>query len=68
MRVLFLILAFWPMTASADCVILLHGLARSKASFVLMDEVLTARGYHVVRPGYASRQETITALATEVVP
>lgn len=68
MRALLLALLFLPSTAMADCVILLHGLARSKASFVLMDEVLTAQGYHVVRPGYDSTEETITSLATEVVP
>jgi len=43
-----------PANARADCVVLLHGLARSETSFAIMEGVLKARGYDVVRPGYPS--------------
>lgn len=54
--------------AQAECVILLHGLARSEASFVVMEQVLERRGYQVVRPGYASTEDTIPHLAEAVLP
>lgn len=65
--VLFLILLF-PASALADCVVLLHGLARSETSFAIMAEVLKARGYTVVRPGYASTSLPIPALAKQTLP
>lgn len=66
---LFLALVFWlAAPAAADCVVLLHGLARTQASFLLMQEVLERRGYRVVRPGYPSTEETISNLAVEVLP
>ena len=64
---LFLTLVAAP-PAAADCVVLLHGLARTQASFLLMQEVLERRGYRVVRPGYPSTEETIATLAGEVLP
>lgn len=60
--------ALLPLPAAADCVILLHGLARTEASFAVMEEVLQSRGYSVVRPGYASTEETIQVLAQETLP
>ena len=54
--------------AAADCVILLHGLARSEASFAVMGEVLEARGYQVERPGYASTEAPVEELAQRVLP
>jgi pimeloyl-ACP methyl ester carboxylesterase len=68
MRYLLLFLLFLPRAALADCVVLLHGLARSQASFVLMEEVLKSNNYQVVRPGYPSTVETISGLAGEVIP
>ncbi|SEP19292.1 Alpha/beta hydrolase family protein [Salinihabitans flavidus] len=64
MRLLALILLLWPGAALADCVVLLHGLARSDASFLVMDAVLESEGYDVVRPDYdstAARVETLAA-------
>ncbi len=52
----------------ADCVILLHGLARTENSFLLVQELLERQGYRVVRPGYASTERTISALASDVMP
>lgn len=52
----------------ADCVVLLHGLARTSDSFVLMEQVLKARGYKVARPTYPSTKATVSALARDVLP
>lgn len=68
MRFLILFLLFLPATVRADCVILLHGLARSEASFVLMGEVFEARGYQVVRPGYPSTELPIQDLVDQTLP
>ncbi|MDO5759001.1 MAG: alpha/beta fold hydrolase [Rhodobacterales bacterium] len=57
-----------PSPASADCVILLHGLARSNASFLVMGEVLQATGMQVVIPSYPSTKARIAVLADEVLP
>ncbi|HBS50380.1 MAG TPA: acetyltransferase [Rhodobacteraceae bacterium] len=65
---LILMLLCLPLPARADCVVLLHGLARTEASFLLMEEVLDRRGYDVVRPGYPSTDQTIAALAEQVIP
>ncbi|WP_255731219.1 alpha/beta fold hydrolase [Phaeobacter sp. B1627] len=54
--------------AGSGCVILLHGLARTETSFLLMEEALTARGYEVVRPGYPSTEHTVERLANAVMP
>lgn len=52
----------------ADCVVLLHGLARSEASLLLLDEILEEQGYEVIRPSYPSTEATVGALATAVLP
>ena len=62
------LLMTWPAVARADCVVLLHGLARTEASFALMEQVLKMRGYAVVRPGYASTDLPIPALADSTIP
>jgi len=53
---------------SKGCVILLHGLARTEVSFLLMEEALLARGYEVVRPGYPSTEHRVERLADAVLP
>jgi pimeloyl-ACP methyl ester carboxylesterase len=60
--------ALMPLPAAADCVILLHGLARSEASFAVLEEVLESRGHRVVRPGYPSTEAPVDALAAAVLP
>ena len=45
-----------PAPARADCVILLHGLARSSTSFWLMEDVLGRDGYAVVNRDYPSTE------------
>ncbi len=58
----------WPLSVAADCVVLLHGLARTETSFALMEQVLLYRGYKVVRPGYPSTDLPIPDLAAATVP
>lgn len=57
-----------PAPALADCVVLLHGLARTDASFIVMEEVLQARGYSTFRPEYPSTELEIGTLADETLP
>jgi pimeloyl-ACP methyl ester carboxylesterase len=53
---------------STEAVILLHGLARSEASFAPMEELLRHAGYHVVNQGYPSRKHRIEELAELTLP
>ena len=57
-----------PNLAQADCAVLLHGLARSETSFVVMEQVLKMQGYQVERPGYDSTQYSVAELADQVLP
>lgn len=60
---------FSPIAARAgDCVVLLHGLARTEVSFVIMAEVLERRGYRVVMPGYPSTEAPVQELVDTVFP
>jgi pimeloyl-ACP methyl ester carboxylesterase len=54
--------------ARADCIVLLHGLARSDASFLVMQEVMEAQGHEVFSPDYPSTEEDIAQLADETLP
>ncbi|WP_377190345.1 esterase/lipase family protein [Ruegeria meonggei] len=63
-----LFLLFAPVMASAKCVVLLHGLARTEASFTVMEQLFKAHGYTVVRPGYPSTDLPIAELAIQTVP
>ena len=60
-------------TTSADaapeqeCVVLLHGLARTEISLTPMQLVLEDAGYHVVNRGYPSTSETIQTLVDEYI-
>jgi triacylglycerol lipase len=47
----------------SDCVILLHGMARTTSSMEDMQEFLTGEGYRVVNDGYPSRDHPIEILA-----
>lgn len=66
LRLIFLLLMALP--AQADCVILLHGLARSGKSMWVMDQALTRRGYHVVRVDYPSTRHTVEELSQQTLP
>ena len=50
-----------------DCVVLLHGLARSEISLTPMQIYLERRGYFVVNRGYPSTEQTIQQLVAENV-
>ncbi len=54
--------------AAQECVVMLHGLARTKNSFVLMQLALEHHGYKVVRQGYPSTEEEIADLASATLP
>lgn len=69
MRAFLFLIALWPFPAIAqDCVILLHGLARTDASFTVMETVLTSEGYQTVSPSYPSTVDTIETLAQDTLP
>ncbi|MEM9798107.1 MAG: alpha/beta hydrolase [Pseudomonadota bacterium] len=77
MRLLRLVLAWFcalsclaiPVRAEApDCVILLHGLARSDASLLLMEQALEGEGFTVVNRDYDSTSETVQTLAQATIP
>ncbi len=60
-------LSLAPIPARADCVVLLHGLARSTNSLWVMEEVLEAEGYQVVNLGYPSTEGTIGELSSAAI-
>lgn len=70
MRVLcsFLTLLLLPVAASAECIVLLHGLARTGDSFAVMEDAFELRGYQVVTSDYPSTEMPIEALAAQAVP
>jgi len=51
----------------ADCVVLLHGLARSQASLLAMEKALQAKGFAVVNSSYPSTEAGVRALAAQYV-
>lgn len=51
-----------------ECVVLLHGLARTEISFAPMQLFLEGRGYSVVNRGYPSTEFTIQQLVDENLP
>ncbi len=53
----------FPGSVNAECVILLHGLARTAGSMTKLESALDARGYRVANVDYPSREKTIEALA-----
>lgn len=55
-----------PTAQAQDCVVLLHGLARSEYSFLLLEEVLESADFTVVNDGYPSTQKPIETLTAAV--
>lgn len=66
--VLSLLLCVLPVTTQAACVVLLHGLARTDASFAVMERSLRADGYEVISPRYPSTEATIPQLIDATFP
>jgi pimeloyl-ACP methyl ester carboxylesterase len=62
-----LVLLAAPPPARADCVVLLHGLARGEGSFLALQTALSARGYKVVNQGYPSTSAPAAELARDHV-
>lgn len=63
-----LLLTFMPMTVQANnCVILLHGLARTASSMEKMEAELQKKGYRVVNVDYESRKHPVENLAEMAV-
>ena len=54
--------------ANNECVILLHGLARTVRSMKKMEKALSTVGYQVINVSYPSRTENIETLSTEYIP
>lgn len=54
--------------AAVDCVILLHGLARTEASMTVMGQFLRTGGYRIVMPGYPSTTAQIETLGEDTIP
>ncbi|WP_281983591.1 esterase/lipase family protein [Thalassorhabdomicrobium marinisediminis] len=65
---LLLLIAPPAVAAQDDCVVLLHGLARTETSFLPLQELLELEGYHVVNDGYPSTSADIRTLVEENVP
>ena len=63
---LILLIVAFPASAT-DCVVLLHGLARSSMSLDRMEEALQDDGYTTANVDYPSREHEIEALATIAV-
>ena len=64
-----LLLSAVPVQARApDCVVLLHGLARSGASMAVMAEALALEGYRAVVANYDSTGAPIDVLAARAIP
>lgn len=79
-RIIFLALALFPFAlptlsfadsgasgSGKDCVVLLHGLARTAASMNRMAAALQGQGYHVINIDYPSREKPIKELADNAV-
>lgn len=56
-----------PLKGEPECVILLHGLARSSRSMNRMEKTLRGQGYAVANVGYDSRSATVEKLALPAV-
>lgn len=63
-----LLVSMAPAVARADCVVLLHGLARSDTSFALMETALSGRGYSAISPQYPSTEKSVQTLVEETLP
>lgn len=68
MRSLAFLLMFLPSTVLADCVVLLHGLARTDVSMFALEFALDAEGYETVRPGYPSTEQSVEDLVAATLP
>ncbi|MEM8660671.1 MAG: alpha/beta fold hydrolase, partial [Pseudomonadota bacterium] len=61
------VLGSLPLSVTAECVVLLHGLARTAASMTPLAEHLESSGFHVANIDYPSREQTIEQLAPRAI-
>jgi triacylglycerol lipase len=66
-RLILSIFLLLPGPASADCVVLMHGLARSDASLLVMEAALEQAGYRVINSDYPSTKAPIEDLVADYV-
>ena len=69
--VLLLVLGFSHAKAgerAQECVILLHGLARTEKSLSKLEHYLESKGFSVINMGYPSRHKTVQELSVYVIP
>ena len=66
--IIFMVTCVSPAAIAGECVVLLHGLARSANSLLLMEWNLKRAGYDVVNVDYPSKEATIEDLADWVIP
>lgn len=57
-----------PGLARADCIVFLHGLARTEYSFAVMEQVMAAEGFDTVLPSYASTSADVQSLVADTLP
>lgn len=65
--ILLVALVFGDIAQSAECVVLLHGLARTADSMKKLEKALTAEGYAVANVDYPSRGHPVEELANLAV-
>lgn len=51
-----------------DCVVLLHGLARTESSMSTLAEAIASKEFKVINQGYDSRNLTIESLSKMAIP
>ncbi len=68
LALVFLLAAASAPAAAVDCVVLLHGLARTAASMDVMQQALADAGFETANIDYPSRHHSVEELAAMAVP
>lgn len=63
-----LFLSVAPVSAQAECVVFLHGLLRSDASFAIMRAAFDSAGYKTFAPSYPSTDAPVEELTDTTIP
>ena len=67
-KIITLILLLFPSVCAADCVVLVHGLARSNSSMLVLEKTLDNAGYEVVNISYPSTRKPLEELVAIGLP
>lgn len=62
------LLLLLPSVATAECAVLVHGLARSHASLLVMEQALSHADYQVVNVSYPSTKKPLEVLVEQGLP